>query len=279
MVTPDISVVIPCRNGADTLPRQLDALMGQETCTPFEIIVADNGSTDATAELVADYCARDPRIRLVDAHSARGANHARNCGVRAARGRWILFCDADDVVDGDWVEAFREALAAGADIVGGPLRRVDADGNVLTVINQLISFHNSLPWPPGGNCGLSREVYTEIGPMDEDYRHGDETEFFWRAQLAGYTVTFVPTARISYVQRSTSHGSVRQSYRWGISEVRLHRNFPGQSELTASARDLCALAVAGLLICLPSRRRQAFERIGRNAGRLHAKWWPRLTAP
>ncbi len=63
-----ISVVIPCRDGARVLAKQIDALLSQQTSAEFEIVVADNGSTDGTADLVHGYA--DPRVRVVDAGSA-----------------------------------------------------------------------------------------------------------------------------------------------------------------------------------------------------------------
>ena len=90
-----ISVVIPCRDGAGVLAQQLDALLAQETSAEFEIVVADNGSTDGTADLVRSYA--DPRVRVVDAGRAPGANVARNIGITASKGEYILLTDADDV--------------------------------------------------------------------------------------------------------------------------------------------------------------------------------------
>ena len=92
-----LSIIIPCRNAARTIEETLQALADQKWPAAWEVIVADNGSTDNLARVVAKYTLRIPHLRLVDASARRGASYARNIGVNAATGEYILFCDADDV--------------------------------------------------------------------------------------------------------------------------------------------------------------------------------------
>ena len=67
-----ISVIIPCLNAAGTLVEQLEALFGQDYSGEWELLVADNGSSDGTAELVESYRSKLPRLRFVDASARRG---------------------------------------------------------------------------------------------------------------------------------------------------------------------------------------------------------------
>jgi glycosyltransferase involved in cell wall biosynthesis len=85
-----LSVVIPCFNGAGTISRALDALVRQEFDQEWEIVIADNGSTDNTRDVVAGYQADHPNIRIVDASEMRGPSYARNAGVRSAHGEFWL---------------------------------------------------------------------------------------------------------------------------------------------------------------------------------------------
>jgi len=91
----EISVVIPTFNSRDVLRRTIDAL-ARQTLPPgaYEVVIADDGSTDGTAEMVADAARGALEIRYV-AQPNRGRSAARNLGVRAARGRIVLFIDAD----------------------------------------------------------------------------------------------------------------------------------------------------------------------------------------
>ncbi|HEY4573152.1 MAG TPA: glycosyltransferase family A protein, partial [Thermoanaerobaculia bacterium] len=100
-----LSVVIPCLNAAATLGVQLAALTRQSWPGGWEVIVADNGSTDGSREIVESYRGRLPGLALVDASDRRGQAHARNLGAAAATGDALLFCDADDEVAPGWMEA------------------------------------------------------------------------------------------------------------------------------------------------------------------------------
>src|SRR5687768_14974485 len=85
-----ISVVIPCYNRARFLPEAVETVLDQ-TYPNSEIVVVDDGSTDNTAEVVKGY----PRVRYLRQHQ-QGPSAARNTGLRACRGQYVVFLDADD---------------------------------------------------------------------------------------------------------------------------------------------------------------------------------------
>jgi hypothetical protein len=89
---PTVSVVIPTYNRAALLRATLDAILAQ-TCPPLEVIVVDDGSTDATPAVLAGYA---PRVRAIVQDNA-GDLVARNTGLRAAGGELVAFCDSDDL--------------------------------------------------------------------------------------------------------------------------------------------------------------------------------------
>jgi colanic acid/amylovoran biosynthesis glycosyltransferase len=92
---PLVSVVIPAFNRAQTIRRCLDSVRAQ-TYPTWEALVVDDGSIDATADLTRAIARQDSRIRLVRHATRRGAQAARNSGIRAARGEWVAFLDSDD---------------------------------------------------------------------------------------------------------------------------------------------------------------------------------------
>ena len=226
-----VSVVIPARDAAATLGAQLTALSAQRTTRRYEVVVADNGSTDGTAALARSFAGRVPGLRVVDAGARAGTNAARNAGVSAARGELVLLCDADDVVDEGWLDALAAALEH-ADAVGGPLERESLNDAFVrdwgpppenTGVYQHLDF---LPRPTGANAGFRRAVWEELGGFDERYvRGGTETEFFWRLQLAGHRLTAVPGALVHYRLRSTARAQLRQWYTWGRQYPMLYRDF------------------------------------------------------
>lgn len=94
MKAPFFSVIIPTYNRAEKLRRALDALKLQ-SCKDFEVIVCDDGSTDTTADVVAEYSKFMPVTYLWEANWG-GPARPRNRGIAAARGEWVCFLDADD---------------------------------------------------------------------------------------------------------------------------------------------------------------------------------------
>lgn len=89
-----MSIILPAHNGAATLGRSLDSILMQ-SFGDYEAVIVNDGSTDETAAIAAEYVRRDPRFRLVST-PCRGAGAARNTGFAHARGEYILFMDADD---------------------------------------------------------------------------------------------------------------------------------------------------------------------------------------
>ncbi|WAU82173.1 glycosyltransferase family 2 protein [Streptomyces sp. Qhu-G9] len=218
-----VSVVIPVRDGALTLPAQLRALASQTYTAPWEVLVVDNGSTDSTRE-VAEKARPDlPGLRIVDAHERPGESYARNRGIAAARGDFIAFCDADDVADPGWLAALA-AAAPDADLIGGSL-----DSSVLSPMYAdeqpapMTEQTDFLPFARGANCAAWKDVLTTIGGWDESFRGGGEDmDLSWRAHLCGYRVGYAHDARMHYRLRAELSGLARQKWNYGRSGARLY---------------------------------------------------------
>jgi glycosyltransferase involved in cell wall biosynthesis len=223
----DVSVVIPVRNGGAFITQQIEALLAQKSNATFEIVVADNGSTDDTAQIAEGFARRDPRVRVVDASRGVGVNVARNVGARAARGRGILLSDADDVVHPGWVEAYWCAFQNGAHTVGGSLNRVLKDGTVLAKESKLYkSMMSGGAYANGTNCGFTREAFDAVGGFDETLMGGaDEIDFFARTSGLGYRLTLVPDAVVDKLQHTDLSAAFHQYFNFGRGEVLLATRF------------------------------------------------------
>lgn len=117
MASPKVSVIVPAYNAAGTLGRCVDSLRGQ-SLDDIEIILVDDGSTDATPRLCDQYAAADSRIRVIHQPNG-GVASARNAGLDAARGRYVIHCDADDWVAPDiYKQLYDLALSTQAQLVG-----------------------------------------------------------------------------------------------------------------------------------------------------------------
>lgn len=106
---PKVSIIVPCYNQARFLPDALDSLLAQ-TLTNWECIVVDDGSQDNTREVAERYAKGDSRIRLIS-QANRGLADARNSGIEVARGRYIQFLDADDLIAPEKLALQVEALS------------------------------------------------------------------------------------------------------------------------------------------------------------------------
>lgn len=216
----DLSVVIAVRNEREHLADQLDALAGQSWDGTWEVVVADNGSTDGTAELVADRAANDPRLRLVAVPDARGAGAVRNAGAAAARGAAIAMCDADDLVGPEWVEAMGDALHAHP-CVTGPLEvlRLNPPWLVRTrgvpPPDRPMTFHGAFALLPAGNFGMRRALWDRLGGFDPALVTHEDADLARRVHTAGIPVAFAPRALVHYRYRSGARILFRQGFRYG----------------------------------------------------------------
>lgn len=97
---PTVSIVMPAYNAARTLAESVESVVNQ-TYGDWELLIVNDGSTDATAALAAEWQQRDVRIILVDLSKNGGLPNARNEGIRHARGEYIAFLDSDDLWQAD----------------------------------------------------------------------------------------------------------------------------------------------------------------------------------
>jgi dolichyl-phosphate beta-glucosyltransferase len=119
---PDVSIVLPAYNEATRLPPYLASIHEYLDASPelkFEVIVIDDGSSDGTADLILKSAACWPELRLVRHPTNRGKGQALRSGARCARGRLLLFADADGASPIQEEQGLRDAIEAGADIAIG----------------------------------------------------------------------------------------------------------------------------------------------------------------
>lgn len=118
--TIDVTFVVAAYNTRETIAQTLTSALGQRNVT-VEIVVADDRSTDGTADVVRGFS--DPRIRLIEMPSNAGPGAARNAAIAQARGRWIAVLDSDDEIDPDRsARMINRAERLGAQIVVDNLR-------------------------------------------------------------------------------------------------------------------------------------------------------------
>jgi len=224
-----VSVIVPVRDGGTLLLEQLAALSRQTYAGKWEVIVADNGSRDGSADNARQWADRLPSLRVVDAADRPGAAHARNVGARNARGDVLVFCDADDVVSPTWLAALVARLddadlVAGAietDLLNDPLMRRWRPFDVGAVPIS----HGWLPYALSANVAFRAATFAALKGFREDYRVGEDVEICWRAQLAGYRFDYSPDAVVHYRFRAGLRPLLRQYVAYGTIGPRLFHDF------------------------------------------------------
>jgi glycosyltransferase involved in cell wall biosynthesis len=270
-----VSVILPVRNGVGTIEAQLDALAAQTYGGRWEVIVADNGSTDGTPDVARRWASRLPALTVLDTSQRPGSSYARNRGAQAAAGELLAFCDADDVVAPQWLAAL-VAGAASYDAVTGPQE--------IGAINETyvqawrpprptgLPRAGFLPYAPSCNLGVWATVFAQTGGFSEEYPQSHDVEWAWRAQLASFTLGWEPGAVVHYRYRTAPRAVWRQAYLSGVDAARLYRDYRehGMSRAPAS-RALRTWAWLGGRVpyVLSAERRGIWlRRAGEAAGRL-----------
>jgi len=227
-IMPVISVVIPAYNAARTLGVQLDALSRQKIDEPWELIVADNGSTDGTAQTARAWADRLP-LRVVDASARRGPAAARNIGVASARASLLAFCDADDEVDDDWLPKVLSALRVDAFVAIGVRLRAGYSSRIRPEYVVYAAYESV--YLPGliacgaGHMAVRTDVFRGIGGFDESMLTAEDHDLCYRIQLGGIPLAPHPEAIVTVNRRDRLVEVFRQQYHWGANDSALRHKY------------------------------------------------------
>jgi cellulose synthase/poly-beta-1,6-N-acetylglucosamine synthase-like glycosyltransferase len=207
------------------LDQQLQAISSQELPLPFDVIIADNGSRDATASVIARWTERDPRFRGIDASMRPGPAAARNAGVAGAAGDAVAFCDADDVVRPGWLAGCVAALGA-ADVVAGVFDFDTLNGRAgRSPVQHYTSHFDFLPAGLGANLAVRTEAFRSVGGFDETLTAGEDIDLCWRMQLRGMRFAAAPDAVVAKRERTDARSRRRQAFAYGRHDAVLYRRF------------------------------------------------------
>ena len=279
---PAASVIIPALNAAATLPCQLDALADQQDAPPFEVIVADNGSTDDTRPTAAAYHGVLDLL-LIDASARPGPGPARNTGARRANAPLVLFCDADDRVGRRWVrglvdELQRHRLVTGPVIPAGPAPVTAIPDDFPTPPPGVTRrFVNRVPYAAANNLGIRRAYFESLNGFDERMVRSEDLDLCVRAYLDGCGIGWAAEAVILRSERAMLRHVARQWFDWGYYDAFAYRKFRYRIEPPLTVAEIVRpyLALAGRSYRLATRQRRwwvrnAAYRAGRLTGSVRA---------
>ena len=208
---PVVSVITPAFNAAHFLPDTIRSVLAQ-TFQDFELVIADDGSTDGTPDIVRQWTRTDARVRLVTRPNG-GSGAARNSAMAVARGEYFALLDSDDLWDPPFLAAQIGLLAQDPDIdvvtgnafnLGGafngqPLRPVEARCRRLSLL-EMIEHEDMV-------CVMSvfrRRVFERLGGFNEIAAHNEDYDFWLRAAHAGFAFLANPEPLAHYRRHSVS---------------------------------------------------------------------------
>jgi glycosyltransferase involved in cell wall biosynthesis/peptidoglycan/xylan/chitin deacetylase (PgdA/CDA1 family)/ubiquinone/menaquinone biosynthesis C-methylase UbiE len=189
-VAAEISIVIPAFNAAETIDETLRSVAAQDGVA-WELVVVDDGSSDATVEIVEGWTERDLRVRLIrKAHG--GVSATRNAGLAAARGEWVCFLDSDDWLAPNALDRLLTLTRAheGATVAVGAAARVTPSGGTWPYQSRDMSDAFDVL---ASHCALvvhsalvRRDVVQELGGFDERLSSSEDWDLWQRIARAGH---------------------------------------------------------------------------------------------
>jgi GT2 family glycosyltransferase len=225
---PMISAVVCSYNGSRTIRDTLEWL-GRLEYPSYEVIVVNDGSTDATPEI-----AREFGVRVISTPN-RGLSHARNVGLAAAAGEIVAYIDDDAYPDPHWftylAAAFMSSDHAG---IGGPNIPPPGDGALAACVANapggpihVLLSDEVAEHIPGCNMAFRKDRLLAIGGFDPQFRRaGDDVDVCWRLQEQGWTLGFSAPAMVWHHRRNSIRAYLRQQVGYGVAEAMLERKWP-----------------------------------------------------
>lgn len=135
MSQPQVSIIIPIYNVEAYLRACLDSVLFQ-SFTDYECLLIDDGSTDSSTAIIKEYCSADRRFRPIYLTENRGQSVARSVGLEAAKGQYIVFVDADDTIESEYLR-FHVDLMMNSD---AEMAMTDNSLNKVMPVRQLIAY-------------------------------------------------------------------------------------------------------------------------------------------
>ena len=215
---PDISVIIPAFNRAHTLPKALDSVLSQ-TLKPREIIVVDDGSTDETNAVLANY----PGLCIISQDN-RGVSAARNVGIEKAGGEWLAFLDSDDEWLKEKLEKQWDAICIDDKLIChteeiwirngqrvNPMKKHKKFGGII--------YERCLPLCviSPSSVMIHRSVFEDVGVFDESLEVCEDYDL-WLRICAKYSVLFIDEPLIV---KYGGHEDQLSRKHWGMDRFRV----------------------------------------------------------
>jgi len=196
MKKPKFSVIMPVYNDEKYVGKAIESVL-QQTYRSFELIIVDDGSTDGTPDVLAEF-EGNPKVKIIRQENG-GTAVARNTGLRYARGEYIAFLDSDDFYTPDrlevinrYIEKHRSGINCFATDVavwnGKKIVKYFSDGKICQLLKRGCTWENGMIF---GSVVINAKVFSEIGAFNEKYRILEDREMHYRLLANGYEIPFL----------------------------------------------------------------------------------------
>jgi GT2 family glycosyltransferase len=236
---PEVSVVMPFAGDAAAALAAAGVLSALETRPGDELILVDNSGTAASVQ--------EGGVHVVHATAERSPAHARNAGAAVAHNDWILFLDADTLGRSELLDAyFEQPVGADVGALAGEVVAITGSDTLAGRYGAARSFlgqqaHLDHPYRPraaAANLLVRREAFLQVGGFYEGVRAGEDTDFTWRLQQAGWRLELAPQAWVEHRYRTTLRELRRQWRGYAAGRAWLARRYEGFEPEPGLARAL-----------------------------------------
>jgi glycosyltransferase involved in cell wall biosynthesis len=243
---PDVSFIVIAFNEASNIEHCLRSILNQDDPSRIEILVIDDGSTDATVEIAENIAAKEPWLRVLHSDRNRGRGHARKRGVDAAKGDLIAMVDADIILPRHWLPKTRSELY-GYDAVGG-IAVPDGDVAYLHRRFGLTPKVRPATLSITGNNGLYRREVFNFATFDPELSEGEDIAMVKAMGAAGLRIRGIPDLTVEHRENKDFGRSLRWLYQSGIGATRQYRRYR-QLRVADVAFGACwGVAISGTVI-------------------------------
>jgi succinoglycan biosynthesis protein ExoA len=239
---PEVSIIMPVRNEANTIAAALACALLQQSTGRTEVLIADGMSDDGTRSIIEDVAAGDPRVRLLD-NPERGTPQALNVALAAARGSYWVRLDGHSVVPPDYVERLVAHLRSGTcDAVGGVVKALgdstfgravaaahDSRFGIGNARHHYAKEMSSIDHIAHGAYRL--DISRQIGGFDEALVRNQDFDFDFRYRATGASMMIDPSIEFSRRVRETPRSLARQFYQYGYWKYIVLRRHPASLHL------------------------------------------------
>ena len=211
-----ITAAVPCYNAEEFIAGCVQSLL-EQSLPPDEILVVDDGSTDRSGEILAQF----EQVRVITLDENMGVAHGRNVLLNEASGDIIVFIDADAVADSNLIRSLATCYDDGVHGVGG--RAIESAGDSLADRWRRLhacqghgnEFKSGVDFLWGVCSSYRRDVLLEAGGFDERFRtNGEDTEVGFRLNAIGKRLVYTPDAIVHHQRTDTLISLCRMMYRW-----------------------------------------------------------------